>query len=77
MSWKANLQHVVTLSTTEDEFIALTKALNEAKWMQGIAEMLGLKQPVTKVLCDSQSAIHLARNQVYHERTKHTDVRLY
>ena len=27
------------------------------------------------MFCDSQSAIHLAKNQVYHARTKHIDVR--
>ena len=27
--------------------------------------------------CDSQSAIHLAKNQVYHARTKHIDVRFH
>ena len=27
--------------------------------------------------CDSQSTIHLSKNQLYHERTKHIDVRLH
>ena len=27
--------------------------------------------------CDSQSAIFLAKNQVYHARTKHIDVRFH
>ena len=29
------------------------------------------------MFCDSQRAIHLAKNQVYHVRTKHIDVRYY
>jgi hypothetical protein len=29
------------------------------------------------VLCDSQSAIHLATNPAYHENTKHIDVRYH
>ena len=29
------------------------------------------------VYCDSQSAIHLAKNQVLHARTKHIDVRYH
>ena len=29
------------------------------------------------VYCDSQSAIHLSKNSVFHERTKHIDVRLH
>ena len=30
-----------------------------------------------KVYYDSQSAIHLSKNNVFHERTKHIDVRLH
>ena len=29
------------------------------------------------MFCDSQSAIHLAKNQVYHARMKHIDVRYH
>ena len=29
------------------------------------------------MFCDSQSTIHLTKNQIYHERTKHIDVRMY
>ena len=29
------------------------------------------------VYCDNQSAIHLAKNQSFHERSKHIDVRLH
>jgi len=37
----------------------------------------GIFQKHVKVLCDSQSAIHLAKNQVHHSRTKHIDVRFH
>lgn len=73
VSWKCNLQHVVSLSTTEAEFIAVTEAI----WMKGMAISLKADHAVPKVFCDSQSGIHLAKNQVYHERTKHRDVKLH
>jgi len=38
---------------------------------------LGLKQDITVVYCDNQSVIHLSKNQMYHERTKHIDVRYH
>uniref|UniRef100_A0A803M5H2 Reverse transcriptase Ty1/copia-type domain-containing protein n=1 Tax=Chenopodium quinoa TaxID=63459 RepID=A0A803M5H2_CHEQI len=47
----------------------------EALWLRGILDDLGLKQNSVNLNCDSQSAIHLAKNQVHHARTKHIDVR--
>jgi hypothetical protein len=45
--------------------------------MKGLLGELGLKQDGTVVYCDSQSAIHLTKNLMYHERTKHIDVRYH
>ena len=77
VSWKSNLQHVVALSTTEAEYIVLTEAVNEALWLKGFLDQLDFKQEQVVVHCDSQSAIHLSKNTVFHERTKHIDVKLY
>ena len=76
ISWKSSLQHVVALSTTETKYIALSKAFKEAMWLKGlVSELLGLEVKAA-LLYDSQSAIHLSKNQAHHERTKHIDVRL-
>ena len=77
ISWKSTLQSTVALSTTEAEYMAVTEAVKEAVWLQGMAKTLGLVQEHINVYCDSQSAIHLAKNQVYHARTKHIDVRFH
>ena len=45
--------------------------------MSGIAEELRLQKGKITVYCDNQSAIHLTKNQIHHERTKHVDVRLH
>lgn len=68
---------MVSLSTTEAEFIALTEAIKKALWMSAMAGKLEGMQVQSKVFCDSQSGINLAKNQVYHEITKHIDVKLY
>ena len=57
--------------------MAVTEAVKEAIWLQGLVTDLGFKQQEVTVYCDSQSAIHLAKNQVYHSRTKHIDVRFH
>ena len=77
VSWKASLQSVVALSTTEAEYIALTEAVKEAKWLSGLVFEFGLKQDSVCIGCDSSSAIQLCKNPKYHERTKHIDVRLH
>jgi len=46
-------------------------------WLKGMIGELGITQECVKIHCDSQSAIHLANHQVYHERTKHIDIRLH
>ena len=77
ISWKATLQPTVALSTTEAEYMALIEAVKESIWVHGLLDSFGLSQQIPIVYCDSQSAIHLAKNPVYHERTKHIDIRLH
>ncbi|GKV50375.1 hypothetical protein SLEP1_g57082 [Rubroshorea leprosula] len=77
ISWKATLQSTVALSTTEAEYMAITEAVKEALWLKGLVSDLGVEQNEIMVFCDSQSAIHLTKNTMYHERTKHIQVRYH
>ncbi|XP_031273199.1 secreted RxLR effector protein 161-like [Pistacia vera] len=75
VSWKAQLQPLVALSTTEAEYVAVSDAFKEATWLQGILKEADLLNGTAIVYSNNQSAIHLSKNPVYHERTKHVDVR--
>lgn len=77
VSLKSILYHIIALSTTEAEYVTLTKAIKESIWLQGITRELGMVEQVPKVYWDSQSAIHFFKNSAFHERTKHIDVRLH
>ena len=77
VSWKAMLHHVVALSTTEAEYMALTEAVKEAIWLRGLLEELGVELNTVAVNCDNQGAIHLSWNHAFHERTKHINVRYH
>jgi hypothetical protein len=77
VSWRSTLQTTVALSTIEAEYMAVADAIKEAIWLHGLTEDLGILQKNMKVLCDSQSAIHLAKNQVHYARTKHIDVQFH
>ena len=77
VSWKSSLQAVDALSTTEAEFMALTTAVKESYWLRGILKDFGVVQESVAVGCDNNSALCLSKHQVYHERSKHIDVRLH
>ena len=47
------------------------------QWMKRFLQELDLKQRDYIVHCDSQSAIDLSKNIMYHARTKHIDVRYH
>ncbi|KAH9679290.1 retrovirus-related pol polyprotein from transposon TNT 1-94-like protein [Citrus sinensis] len=77
VSWRSILQSTIALSTTEAEYMAATKAVKEAIWLKGLLGDLGVIQENITVFCDNQSAIFLAKNQTYHTRTKHIDVKYH
>ena len=77
MSWSSKRQSIVTLSTAEAEYVAATHAAKEAVWLREfITEIFQPYGPMT-LYSDSQSAIALARNEQYHARTKHIDIRFH
>ena len=45
--------------------------------MKRFLQELGLQQEKYIVYCDSQSAIHLSKNSIFHSRSKHIDVRYH
>jgi hypothetical protein len=78
VSWMSKRQSVVALSSTEAEYMALTHAGKEAIWLQRLCSEFGFKRRRSVQLkCDSQSAIHLAKNPAYHSRTKHIDIQYH
>ena len=71
ISWVSNLQKIVTLSTIETEYVAVTEARKEMIWQHGFLDELGKKQKMGILHSDSQSAIFLAKNSVFHSKLKH------
>ncbi|KAK0585008.1 hypothetical protein LWI29_022138 [Acer saccharum] len=77
ISWMSQLQKIVTISTTEAEYVAVTESSKELIWLQGLLAELGFDQVMNVLHSDSQSAIHLAKNSAFHSRTKHIDLRYH
>jgi len=62
---------------TEPEYMAAVKASKKALWLRGLIETFSIIQDSVRVHCDSQSEFHLAKDHIYHKRTKHIDVRYH
>lgn len=78
VSWSSKKQPVVTLSTTEAEYIAAASCATQAIWMKRVLDKLGHTQgKCITILCDNSSTIKLSRNPVLHGRSKHIDVRFH
>ena len=82
IAWKSRRQPPVALSTMESEYMALTDATKELKWIRTLLAELGYSngnnaadEPPTDLFSDNQSAIALAKNPVSHARAKHIDLR--
>ena len=78
ISWSTKKQEIISLSTTESEYIAAIYAAKEALWLRSlIFQIFGITFPATTLFSDNQSAIALMKEHQYHARTKHIDVRYY
>ncbi|PSR82394.1 hypothetical protein PHLCEN_2v6085 [Hermanssonia centrifuga] len=79
ISWLSKRQDIVCLSTTEAEYIALTHAAKEAIWLHHLLDKVfpkRFKLPIT-IYSNNQGAIALSKDDRFHTRTKHIDIRFH
>lgn len=64
----------MSCSSAEAEYRAIAHTLRELKWLKALLKTFGfLHSHPIPLHCDSQAAIHIAANPVFHERTKHIE----
>ncbi len=78
VSWMSKKQEIITLSTTEAEYVAATHVAKEAVWLRRLFGEIfppaDINNPTT-LHSDNKSAITLATGGgQYHARTKHIDI---
>ena len=77
-TWISKKQPIVTHSTCEAEYVAATSCVCHAIWLRNLLKELDLQQKKpTKIFVDNKSAIALAKNPVFHDRSKHIDTRYH
>ncbi|GBM59321.1 Retrovirus-related Pol polyprotein from transposon TNT 1-94 [Araneus ventricosus] len=72
-------QHCVALSSTEEEYIALSECAKEIVYLRRFLNELydSVDKTPTVVFSDSQAAQKLVENPIFHSRTKHIDIRCH
>lgn len=80
ISWKSQKQQTTALSTMEAEYVALAQVSKEVVYIKRLLNHMRceniIENPVC-VFCDNQSAIELAKNAVFHKRSKHIDIKYH
>lgn len=65
------------LSTSEEEYIALTEASKDGIWLKALVIDMGLHHDHVTMYCGSLNAICLPKDHVHHGMTNHIDVRYH
>lgn len=78
ITWNSQKQRCVSLSSCEAEFMAAKIVSCQAIWLRKfLSQITGIYiQPVI-LFIDNKSAIDLAKNPVFHDRSKHIDIRFH
>jgi hypothetical protein len=78
VSWCNRKQSSVALSTAEAEYIALSVAVREAVWLRKVlTDLFDHEMDPTIIHCDNQSCVKLSENPVFHDRSKHIEIKYH
>jgi hypothetical protein len=75
---KMLLQTSVALNATKAEYIAVSVANREAVWLwKLLAGLFDLELEPTLIYCDNQSCVKLSENHVFHDKSKHIEIKYH
>nr|GEV11776.1 uncharacterized mitochondrial protein AtMg00810-like [Tanacetum cinerariifolium] len=75
LSWKSKKQDVLSRSSTETEYRAMVVTTSEIVWLRWLLADMGVRiTSSTSLYYDNHSAIQIAHDTIFHERTKHIEI---
>ena len=78
ISWFSRKQTSTALSMTKVEYIATSSACSEAVWLRKmLTGLFDAEMDVTDILCNNHSCIEMTKNLVFHDKSKHIEVRYH
>ena len=78
VSWSSKKQNIIALSSTEAEYIAQTHAAKEGIWLKSfINKVRGGEEGLLTIMADKQGTIALVKDNKFHSRIKHIDLRYH
>ncbi|GKC84060.1 hypothetical protein Tco_1139777, partial [Tanacetum coccineum] len=75
ISWQCKKQTIVATSSCEAEYVAAASCCGQVLWIQNQLLDYGFNFMNTKIFIDNQSTISIVKNPVFHQRTKHIEIR--
>jgi hypothetical protein len=78
VAWLRKKKGSISLSTTEDEYIAVATCCTQVLWMiQTLGDLEVKYTAPIPIHCDSTSAISVSKNHVFHSKTKHIHMKYH
>jgi hypothetical protein len=78
ITWFSKKQSITALSSTKAEYIALSEAAREARWLRSLFFELGFAQSMPTIIRgDNEGSIAMTKNPQFHKRAKHIELQFH
>ena len=78
ISWFSRKQSCVALSTAEAKYVTTCSTSCEEVWLRKLlSDLFDLQLDATCIYCDNQSCVKLSENSVFHDNSKHIDIKYH
>ncbi|GKB15425.1 ribonuclease H-like domain-containing protein [Tanacetum coccineum] len=78
VTWKSKRQSTLSRCSVEAEYRSMAFATGEVIWLSNLLGDMGVKNLLPVVMYyDNSSALHIAANPVFHEKSKHFEINVH